>query len=439
MSVLSHVRNPGPRKGVGNYVFIAIPTGSGSIAAPCIASVVGALPILEREGIGWDLFLMAGNCHVDDARNGCVREFLKTDCTDLFFIDADVGFDPEALAKLLKLDRDLVAGVYPKKQDREEFPVRVRSGVELWAETDGVVEVLGAPTGFMRIRRNVLEKMTKVFSDRQFKGQSDGPDDPPYTEIFARTLTNGERMSGDYAFCQKWRDMGGKVYVDPEIPFSHEGPKEWVGVLGDYWRRTYGVTEARYVDAIKRLREGDVAPELFIRLYQGWGNNWAATPELLQAAFHAALRAGGPILECGSGLSTLVLAIAGERAGNPVVSLESDPQWYGRVFAELQRVGLKADVRFSPIVQHEGFKWYAKPEIEPVGMVLCDGPAREFGREGLFKLLASEIKGAAIVMDDVDDPRCAELLNGWAAMNGHVVKPMGKFAVCNHKPLLRAA
>jgi acetone carboxylase gamma subunit len=41
--------------------------------------------------------LLSGNCHVDDARNSVVREFLASDCTELVFIDADVSWEPETL------------------------------------------------------------------------------------------------------------------------------------------------------------------------------------------------------------------------------------------------------------------------------------------------------------------------------------------------------
>lgn len=438
MSRLYHAASPGP-KGSGIHVFIAIPVSGGLMQCPPIHALLQAIPVLEREGIAWDVFIEAGNCHVDDARNSAVREFMKTSCTDLFFIDADVGFAPEAIARLLKFDRDLVAGVYPKKTDDEDFPVTVADGVELWSEADGLVEVVGAPTGFMRIRRNLLEAMCEKYKHRRYSGQKAGPDDPPYTILFERTYENGRRFSGDYAFCNKWRAMGGKIYVDPELPFTHEGLKEWGGVLGDYWRRKYGVDDANYIAAVQRLRDGDSSPDVFVSLFRGWNNPWAATPAMLQAVYHMAMRAKGPILECGSGITTLVLAIAAEKTGHVAVSLESDAGWLARVTTELRRFDLASDVRFSPITDYTDFKWYQKPKIGPVSMVVCDGPARTYGRQGLFALLGEEIKGAAIIMDDTDDKAQAEILSGWAEKNGYSVQGFERFSICNHKPLLRVA
>ena len=158
MARLFQVKNPAP-SGVGVSVMIAMPTGSGFLQCPPMQSLMQTMITLQREGFAYEIVIEAGNCHVDDTRNSAVREFLKSDCTDLFFIDADVSFDPEAVVRFLRLPHDIVAGVYPKKQDEEDFPVRVADGIELWADSSGLVEVEGAPTGFMRIKRKVLETL----------------------------------------------------------------------------------------------------------------------------------------------------------------------------------------------------------------------------------------------------------------------------------------
>src|SRR5690606_1740714 len=118
------------------------------------------------------------------------------DCTDLVFLDADVSWNPDDLIKLIKHDRDVVAGVYPKRSSRDkDFPVHVLPGVALQADSDGLVEVAGAPTGFMKIKRHVLEKMWEKNEHRQFLGSGSKPGDPPYRIIFERTCEGGRRWS----------------------------------------------------------------------------------------------------------------------------------------------------------------------------------------------------------------------------------------------------
>jgi hypothetical protein len=126
---------------------------------------------LTKEGIAVDLCHIAEHCHVDDARNAMVREFLMSKASHLVFIDNDVGFAPGNLIRLAKHDRDMVAGVYPLKEEGEGYPIRIKDGVELWAESDGLVEVEGLPTGFLKISRACIERMIEVYGDRKFYGR----------------------------------------------------------------------------------------------------------------------------------------------------------------------------------------------------------------------------------------------------------------------------
>lgn len=405
-------------------IFIAVPTYSGSVGAAFLMSFFEAAQILDAARIGVDLCVQTGNCHVDDARNAMVREFLKTDCSDMVFVDEDVGFDGADLLKLVSVERDLVAGVYPCKQDEEEFPVRTKPGVELWAEPDGCVEVEGVPTGFLRMSRSMLETMISKFGDRKFHGRGQ-ENEPPHVILFERTYENGVRYSGDYAFCRKWKSIGGQLYVMPEMSFTHTGEKSWGGCLGDFWRKKHGVTEARFDEAIARLRAGDAKPEYFQWLLDGWGNPYAATKEMLATIYE--LGKGATVLECGSGITTLVLACAGAK----VVSLENDAGWMTRVYSHLQHYQLNADVRYSPITKYEGFEWYQRPEIGPVSLVVCDGPQRKYGRDGLFALMDDEIKSATIVMDDTDDSKQADLLGSWAKTNDMTIRDCGRFSICS--------
>jgi hypothetical protein len=112
-------------------VFIATPSYTGKVDGSYNFSLLYSIQRMINEGIGFDHYLMAYNCHVDDARNAVLRDFLNSNCTDLVFIDADVGWEPEALIKLIKHDRDIVAGVYPKRANDEEYPVHVAPGTDL--------------------------------------------------------------------------------------------------------------------------------------------------------------------------------------------------------------------------------------------------------------------------------------------------------------------
>ena len=97
-------------------------------------SMIATTETLVRAGIQFDHLMVQGSCHVDDVRNGIIRDFLKwvrppseiEHCrytyTDLFWLDADMGWDPKGIVDLLLAPGDIVAGVYRHKNDTETYP-----------------------------------------------------------------------------------------------------------------------------------------------------------------------------------------------------------------------------------------------------------------------------------------------------------------------------
>lgn len=214
------VRVPSPRPpGHGTpHVYIATPAHT--LHANYVLGLVRSIPELVSIEVATTFGLLTGFPHVDDARNLLVADFLKTDCTDLLFWDADVGASAAAITRLLIHDKDVVGGAYPIKEMLLQFPVKPVVGAV--PDEHGVLACKGVPTGLLRIRRHVLEKLAA----KAEKVKMIGTEIPV---IFERMTIGGERMGGDYAFCHKWREEGGGVYVDTTLTLTHQGLFDFVG------------------------------------------------------------------------------------------------------------------------------------------------------------------------------------------------------------------
>ena len=169
------------------------------------------------------------------------------------------------------------------------------------------------------------------------------------------------------------------------------------------------------------LRERPWGSETIWRdLAVGWDNErWSAGPEYLDAVAAAALAERGPILECGSGLTTLVLATISEYSGSAVLTLEHDERCFDNVVSRLRRFGLHADVRLAPLRSYGEFDWYdVDPEgLDAFSLVVCDGPpgATRGGRFGLLPVLGDRLlPGCAILVDDAARPAEQEILRRWS-------------------------
>ena len=212
------------RSGADVHVYIATPATS--IASNFHVSLMRELPRLILEGHSVTYAHLAGHCHIDDARNLLVHDFLQSGATDLLFWDADVACEPGASLKLLAHPGDIVGGAYPLKDGSSRFPVRL---VQPMAALCPEAEVL--PTGFLRVRRDVFWPLVK-------SAQTMGLDGQMVPIIFERgsveTEHGLERVGGDANFCRKATAAGFKLYCDPTIIFTHQGPVDFAGRLADH-------------------------------------------------------------------------------------------------------------------------------------------------------------------------------------------------------------
>jgi len=358
--------------------------------------------------------------HVDDARNQLVSEFLRSECTDFVFIDSDIGWQASDLIKLLNYDRQIVAGTYPLKQDDEAYPTRHLPG-EIWTDEDGLMEMEGVPTGFLRIKRCVLEKLYKDARKYRVKG-SDYKHE--MAEIFERDIVDNGRVSGDYIFCRKAREAGFKIYLDPYFYLEHVGENTWEGTYASYLRRKNGLALQFGIDAVKRNTWNN---QTLVELVQEWGNYpYSAGEELLYICIQIA-KQSEIVLETGSGLSTLVMAAANPELA--IHSLEADYGWLCKTREAAERLNLSnITLHYAPLKEYSNGKWYGLPDLpwDKFDTVLCDGPPRkDSNRSILFDMMEKYYcEPQRLIVDDADTE--ALKVERWSEANNYQAKLIGK-------------
>lgn len=107
--------------------FIATPAYGGMLTLPYVASIVAMMSGFKNLGIDPTLHMLGNESLITRARNNCVADFLKSDCTHLFFVDADIGFNTQHMIDMLYSDLDVVFGAYPKKSIAWDTVLRAAS------------------------------------------------------------------------------------------------------------------------------------------------------------------------------------------------------------------------------------------------------------------------------------------------------------------------
>lgn len=236
------------------HVCIAFPAYTGTVHMSTMRSVIADIMQLAQRGIVVSIADECGNAIIGDCRAKIVAGFLENPAfTHLIMIDHDVSWATGALVRLvehtLKDGVDLVCAMYPQRSDPLTFNFRSQmdkgAGLEIDPATR-LLEVWGVPSGCICLTRSMLEKMVDAYSDLEFMCERGKHADGTVKArmqawaLFDPYWVKDEKvkLGEDYAFCQRWRDIGGKVWIDPFIMTGHTGNKTFIGELGDWFEET---------------------------------------------------------------------------------------------------------------------------------------------------------------------------------------------------------
>jgi NDP-sugar pyrophosphorylase family protein len=213
---------------IGRKLMIAIPCYDGKVNIRTAFAIAELVPKLDKMGVRLNLVHMSGCSIITKARNKLVRNFMESDCTDFLFVDADVVINTDAVTRLLALssDKDVVAGSYPRRSKDAKFflDFYLDKDGQLEFDDHGLMRVESVSTGFMLIRRHVIEHMIEKHPEWKYQGDGDGETEHA---LFDFMILDGQYIGEDYAFCLRARQDGFKIYLDPMISLPHIGTEEF--------------------------------------------------------------------------------------------------------------------------------------------------------------------------------------------------------------------
>ena len=253
------------------------------ILTPCFASMcyvnyvhclMSTIELFRRFNIPLKIEFCKNDSLVSRARNNLIaRAMTDPECSHILFIDNDISWDPVDILKLLIADKDLIGGIYPLKNYDWEKIVKdpqnpfnsniIQSLIKKKNEsqlaglisdadmiqhnllrynvnylnqileiTNNTARVKHLPTGFMMIRRKVLNSMMKAFPSTKYiddVGFLNSEENAMAYALFDCGVEEGHYFSEDWLFCHRWSKMGGEIYIDVSINLTHTGIEDYKG------------------------------------------------------------------------------------------------------------------------------------------------------------------------------------------------------------------
>ena len=240
------------------HIFIATPCYGGQIGEPYFRSMMRLAILCNKYDIQFTVSTLANESLITRGRNTLVSFFMEhPEATHLFFIDADIEFDPNDLLRMVAYDRPITVGAYPKKainwqsiieaarRNDEETTETIEGhssnyvvNFEFVTDEDGnpqnqiqirdnLIKLKDAGTGFMCIQRDVIQKMFDAHPELKYANDInvDQKFEKHMYALFDTMIDPESRryLSEDYTFCRLWQQMGGEVFLDPRTGLNHVG------------------------------------------------------------------------------------------------------------------------------------------------------------------------------------------------------------------------
>jgi glycosyltransferase involved in cell wall biosynthesis len=223
-------------------VIIATPFYELKGFSPYISSMVHVVKLLTQMGVEFEFWELSGDSYVHRARNTICARFLEDPAaTDLFFIDSDMQWNPEALVNMIFLPEDVIGGSYPVKNNWASWTSipEFEQGEDgknhprgrILPDGTALLKAYVVAGGFLRIKRIALEKFKEKYPDLWYNEPSADPSNPTrrYHSFFMSQVEDHLLYGEDMWFSKKMREAGLETWIYPNVNMGHYGVKGWTG------------------------------------------------------------------------------------------------------------------------------------------------------------------------------------------------------------------
>lgn len=222
---------------------IAIPSYGSKYSGAFVRSFYAILTMAPKEGVKFS-FSEIDYPDIVTARNYLISNFYynKTDCTHILFVDDDMGFDHRLIFDMLKLNKDVVGVIAPRRKldletlhhlSSEKFAKAYASACDFIGSPkgnpdNGFYQVNKCGTGILLISRDCISKMIAkcpdIVDQKRFKKNPFLKKFPSFLTPFNKIELEDAELSEDISFCYRWTNLcSGQIWANTSHKIQHVG------------------------------------------------------------------------------------------------------------------------------------------------------------------------------------------------------------------------
>lgn len=255
-------------------LWVLTPCYGGMCHVSFVQSMMASVEIFQSFGIPIKFEFCKNDSLITRARNNLIAKAMTDpEMTHMIFIDNDITWKPVDLLLMMMGNKPIVGGIYPiKNYDwsrlvKDPMNPYNTNVVKQWLDCknassfgsyvtdegmvqanmvkynvnylttnleirDNVTKVRHIPTGFMMIRRDVIETMQQAFPDKKYVDDVNylSPEESNHAyALFDCAVEEGHYFSEDWLFCERWLRLGGDIWADVSVNLTHTGTEDYRG------------------------------------------------------------------------------------------------------------------------------------------------------------------------------------------------------------------
>lgn len=237
------------------FLMIGTPCYGRQVTDLYAASLLKLQLACQQRNVRLLVHMLGSEALITRARQNVVAHFLANEAaTHLLFVDADIGFEPEQVFRLLDFGAEAAAAIYPiKRIDWRKVAAAANAKLKNLPSSslsylidfedparietrNGFAKVRYAGTGFLMLRRQMLLSMIERYPELRYAHEhrpNDTLDGSPWRYALFNCFVDetGTYLSEDFSFCRRWTDMGGEIWIDLQSRLTHVGALSFDGDL----------------------------------------------------------------------------------------------------------------------------------------------------------------------------------------------------------------
>ena len=215
-------------------VLIGTPALTGSVHAWYADSMFDSIKLGLMNGVNIIPSILLDESVLPMARNELLCSAYTHNVESLIFVDSDERWHPEALLSVINSPHEVFGLPVVSKTDQPgKYNIRITDPANLTYDSNGNLRVDGIGTGFLKIGRKALTALWDSSRELHFRGKN-------LKMICEYGEAGSDFVSEDYNLCNKLRDLGYDIWINPNQTVSHLGTKQWDGDFAEYLSRVIG-------------------------------------------------------------------------------------------------------------------------------------------------------------------------------------------------------